>query len=213
MRIAGTNTPTGRRYSSAMGRLLREYELDDMSETARAHILKIMEHFPDVAKWRAKQKNAPDLNHPTTVWTKYSRFASAAHDKRKKRRKTDVQILQATIKELQDRVEEQEQELQSEREKNSGYKAKSRKHGPVDAHYWIRRMLVFTFGETVVEFEKWLDHQIKTNSLTSSDKTGIIAALRNCSLQYERLAQDLIDRGPEFVPPPPNILGIIPDQP
>jgi hypothetical protein len=117
MRSAGSNQPLGRGYNTAMGRLLHEYRLDDMSETARAHILKIMDQYSDVEQWRAKQKNAADLNHPTTVWTKYHRFASKAHDEKRKksRRTTDVKTLQATIVQLQEHNKELEQELESAR--------------------------------------------------------------------------------------------------
>jgi hypothetical protein len=118
MRSAGSNQPLGRGYNTAMGRLLHEYRLDDMSETARAHILKIMDQYPDVEQWRAKQKNAADLNHPTTVWTKYHRFASKAHDEKRKksRRPTEVAALKATIVQLQERI----QELQEENASKSG---------------------------------------------------------------------------------------------
>ena len=69
MSVAGTNRPMGRGYNTAMAELLAEYKVDDMGETARAHILKIMEHYADVEEWRAKQKDPGDLNHPSRVWT------------------------------------------------------------------------------------------------------------------------------------------------
>jgi hypothetical protein len=65
MYIAQTNKPMGRGYNTAMGELLTEYKLDDMGETARAHILKIMEHYAAVEEWRAKQRDPADLNHPS----------------------------------------------------------------------------------------------------------------------------------------------------
>src|SRR5262245_38376047 len=64
MSVAGTNQPMGRGYNAAMSDLLKEYEVDDMSETARAHILKIMGNLAAVEEWRAKQKDPDDLNHP-----------------------------------------------------------------------------------------------------------------------------------------------------
>jgi hypothetical protein len=85
MAIAQTNQPMGRGYNTAMSGLLTEYKLDDMGETARAHILKIMDRLSDVEAWRAKQKDPADLNHPSRVWTKYQR-ASASEDEKQKRK-------------------------------------------------------------------------------------------------------------------------------
>src|ERR1700730_4411959 len=75
MSIAKTNTPRGGGYNTVMSSLLAGYRLHDMSETARAHILKIMTNLADVEEWRAKQKNPGDLNHPSRVWLKYSQQA------------------------------------------------------------------------------------------------------------------------------------------
>jgi hypothetical protein len=75
MAIAGTNQPKGRGYNTAMADLLHEYQVDDMGETARAHIFKIMEHYAEVEEWRAKQKDPGDLNHPSRVWLKFQRSA------------------------------------------------------------------------------------------------------------------------------------------
>jgi uncharacterized protein YdcH (DUF465 family) len=58
-----------------MAALLKEYEMGDMGETTRAHLLKVMEHLPEVEAWRAKQKDPDDLNHPSRVWTAYDRWA------------------------------------------------------------------------------------------------------------------------------------------
>jgi hypothetical protein len=85
----------------------------------------------------------------------------------------------------------------------------SRKYGgSIDYNYWIRKMLQFTFEETMIEFQEWLDKQIETNSLTTMAKFGIIKALRDCSLHWEKIAQDLVERGPEFVPPPDTTIGL-----
>jgi hypothetical protein len=73
MRIAQTNAPIGRGYNEAMSALLIEYKLDDMGETARAHLLKIMNNLADIEEWRAKQDNPGDLNHPSRIWPKYQR--------------------------------------------------------------------------------------------------------------------------------------------
>jgi hypothetical protein len=87
MYIAQTNQPIGRGYNTAMGELLREYRLDDMGETARAHILKIMEHYAAVEEWRAKQRDPADLNHPSRVWTKFQRSSTAQDEKDRNKHK------------------------------------------------------------------------------------------------------------------------------
>jgi hypothetical protein len=46
--------------------------VDDMSETARAHILKVMENLAAVEEWRAKQPDPDDLNHPSRVCRSFS---------------------------------------------------------------------------------------------------------------------------------------------
>jgi Holliday junction resolvase-like predicted endonuclease len=74
--IAGTNQPRGRGYNTAMAGLLREYGLDGMGETVRAHILRIMEEYADVEEWRARQENPAGLNHPSRVRAKYQRWTT-----------------------------------------------------------------------------------------------------------------------------------------
>jgi hypothetical protein len=48
MTISNSNQPRGRGYAEAMSALLKEYKLDDINETARAHALKVMENLEDV---------------------------------------------------------------------------------------------------------------------------------------------------------------------
>jgi chromosome segregation ATPase len=81
--------------------LLVEYKLDDMGETVRAHLLKIMERLADVEEWRAKQKDPGDLNHPSRVWTKYQRTSSAAQDARDQEK---AEKKPSAIKELEQRL-------------------------------------------------------------------------------------------------------------
>ncbi len=75
LRIAGTNEPTGHKYTSAMSEVLRAYELDDINETARADLLNIMEDLEAVQEWRTKyqKENFVELNNPSTVWRAYSK--------------------------------------------------------------------------------------------------------------------------------------------
>jgi hypothetical protein len=65
--------------------LLDEYEIADMGETARAHILKIMENLAVVEEWRAKD-DPDDLNHPSRVWLKYQRSSTQADERTQKER-------------------------------------------------------------------------------------------------------------------------------
>jgi hypothetical protein len=62
-----------------------------MSETARAHILKIMENYADVEEWRAKQEDPGDLNHPSRVWDQVPALGQADH-----RARRDVKSLPIT---------------------------------------------------------------------------------------------------------------------
>jgi hypothetical protein len=128
MAVAETDAPIGRAYCQAMSGLLEEYKLNDMAETARADLLKIMDKFTAVSEWRAKQDDPSDLNHPSTVWRKYSKGSSDEADKKteKKRAKAkkdqteleaDLAFAQNRIQQLEARVQELEEELASARER------------------------------------------------------------------------------------------------
>lgn len=99
MAIAGTNQPMGRGYNTAMAGLLKEYGLDDMSETARAHMLKIMECYSEVEEWRAKQRDPGDLNHPSRVWAKFQ-TASRRVDERREEQASKPSLAKQTANEL-----------------------------------------------------------------------------------------------------------------
>jgi len=125
MSVADTNQPMGRGYNTAMADLLKEYQLDDMGETARAHMLKIMERLADVEEWRAKQKNPSDLNHPSRVWTAYQRHASKARDEqdREKRKTSPAKETEGQLavaleenEQLKARIDELSEELAGARE-------------------------------------------------------------------------------------------------
>jgi hypothetical protein len=116
MHLAGTNQPMGRGYNTAMSDLLKEYEVDDMSETARAHILKIMANLAAVEEWRANQKDPGDLNHPSRVWQKYQRSAAQADERKQQEREQrkaerklsanqELEAAQARIQELEAEIE------------------------------------------------------------------------------------------------------------
>ena len=118
MSTAGTNTPKGRGYNTAMAALLEEYRLDDMGETARADILKIMERYSEVEEWRARQKNPADLNHPSRVWNKYRHSAQQA-DERTQHKRADAQHKREDAKQTQHELAaalERIEELEAARE-------------------------------------------------------------------------------------------------
>ena len=110
MSVAETNRPIGRGYNTAMSGLLEEYDLNDMSETSRAHILKIMENLAAVEEWRAKQNDPDDLNHPSRVWQKYQRSSTQADERTQKererrkaeRRESATQELEAALEQVRE---------------------------------------------------------------------------------------------------------------
>jgi hypothetical protein len=118
--MATCNTPTsrpiGRGYNTAMASLLEEYDLNDMSETARAHILKIMENLAAVEEWRAKQDDPDDLNHPSRVWLKYQRSSTQADERtqkeRERRRAERRESASQELEAAQERIRELEAELE-----------------------------------------------------------------------------------------------------
>jgi hypothetical protein len=86
MRIAETEQPIGAAYARAMSSLLDEYHLH-LSETARAHLLKIMTHLADVEAWRSKQPDADEFSNPTTVWLRFQKSSQMTDTKTKNRKK------------------------------------------------------------------------------------------------------------------------------
>jgi len=116
MWIAQTNVPMGRGYNTAMSGLLAEYKLDDMGETSRAHLLKVMENLAAVEEWRAKQKDPGDLNHPSRVWMKYQRSAKAQDEhvaEKVKRRRSAAKETEGGLAAALERIAELEEERKS----------------------------------------------------------------------------------------------------
>ena len=105
MALAGTNQPMGRGYNTAMAGLLKEYGLGDMGETARAHMLKIMERYAEVEEWRARQKDPGDLNHPSRVWAKFQ-AASRRVDERHQEKAGTPSLAKQTADELAAAIED-----------------------------------------------------------------------------------------------------------
>jgi predicted transcriptional regulator len=111
-----TNRPIGRGYNTAMAGLLEEYGLADMNETARAHILKIMENLAAVEEWRAKQDDPEDLNHPSRVWLKFQRSSTQADERtQKERERCRAERRESASQELEsamERIRELEAEIE-----------------------------------------------------------------------------------------------------
>lgn len=71
MALAKTNRPIGKRYTAKMSEFLKTYGLDDIDQTTRAHLLKIMAALPEVESWRKREKYPEDLHSPSWVWRKF----------------------------------------------------------------------------------------------------------------------------------------------
>ena len=123
MARAETNQPLGKGYNMQMGELLKEYALDDMKETVRAHILKIMGELDLVEEWRAKQKDPDDLNHPTRVWTSYQRSAKKKDERDANKQPTKAEQLAIELTDALEREHKLIAELEAARSKSNDLQA------------------------------------------------------------------------------------------
>jgi hypothetical protein len=119
--VAKTNKPEGKGYVIAFGEWLKRFKVDDMDESDRAKLLKLMEERPAVEEWRAQlpDNERRSLNHPVTVWRKWT---AATKVKKPRARTAGVSATEhgrarATIEELQARIDELEEELAAARER------------------------------------------------------------------------------------------------
>jgi hypothetical protein len=117
MQMAGTNKPEGKGYVTAYAEWLKRYKVDDMDKSDRAKLLQLMEERPGVEEWRATLTDYErrNLNNPTIAWRKWT---AATRVKKPKPRSAGVSATeqgraQATVEQLEARVEELEQELVS----------------------------------------------------------------------------------------------------
>ena len=124
MHEAGTNQPKGKGFNMAFGKWLKDHELDDMDESDRAKLFKIMEHRGEVEQWRETLTltQRMSLNHPSSVYRKWKGASVVGEEpKEKKQRRlvpqdTVVKLeerivqLQKQIDELTERIKELEQE-------------------------------------------------------------------------------------------------------
>jgi hypothetical protein len=73
MRLAEIDRPQGSRYRKIFGEWLRQYQLDDMNKADRFLALEILEHRPEIEKWRASLPLDVRiaLNHPRAIWRRF----------------------------------------------------------------------------------------------------------------------------------------------
>jgi len=96
MAMGQTNRPVGRRYTVKMSELLKSYGLDDLKESARADLLKIMAALPEVEAWRERQDHPEYQNNPSGVWRKFRLFIRL-QDKREGESKPATALLGARL--------------------------------------------------------------------------------------------------------------------
>ena len=115
MMLAVTNQPIGSSYSKAMSEILEAYELDDINETARANLLRIMENLPAVEEWRMLQDNGTELNNPSTVWRKYQ-HSSKQQDAKDVERKAGIRDQVAALDEENEQLKAEIEDLKAARD-------------------------------------------------------------------------------------------------
>jgi ribosomal protein S6 len=183
---------------SETGKKLNLDDVKRMIEEAR-----VKEHDVHVKELKKLKKEVEKLQ---------SDLAATSPEEIKKTIDDALEAAQAKIKNYELKIKNYEAKIKKyesngskDEPKNNGNEAAkpSRKYGTeIDYNYWIRKFLVTAFEEILPEFKKWLDNQIEKNTLLAIEKQGIIKALHDCSNEYHRVATELHDRGPEYVPGP-----------
>jgi hypothetical protein len=119
MQTAGTNKPEGKGYVLAYGEWLKRYKVDDMDKSDRAKLLQLMEERPAVEEWRATLTDYErrNCNSPLGVWRKWT---AATRVQKRRPRAVNVSGREharavAKVEQLQARVKELEEELESSR--------------------------------------------------------------------------------------------------
>lgn len=108
--------PSGQRYSRAFSAWLKSNGFEDLHETTRAHLLKIMDEFDAVDAWRdtLDEDKWQKWNHPSTVWQHFNAWKrrEGKQDKppRQTQRAANV-VLQAENDSLNQRVQDLETEI------------------------------------------------------------------------------------------------------
>lgn len=73
MQKTGTNRPEGKAYNQLFSEYLVHYKLEDIDKSARAKLLKVMEHRSEIEAFRAimTQAERMEINHPTVMLRKW----------------------------------------------------------------------------------------------------------------------------------------------
>jgi hypothetical protein len=100
MHRTGTNKPEGKAYNQLFHQYLVEYKLDDIDKSARAKLLKVMDHRGEIEDYRATltQGERIEINHPVVM---LRRWQSATAEKKPKGEGEGRQSMQAYIEELE----------------------------------------------------------------------------------------------------------------
>jgi len=124
MAIAGTDRPRGKTYNAVMSALLAKHRLNTISETPRRYLLKIMEHLPEVERWRARQKDPDGLNHPTYVWQRSAPSGRKGRRGQRQRKATLAEQRGIELADMLARLGELEEELRGKQAEIDRLKAK-----------------------------------------------------------------------------------------
>jgi hypothetical protein len=92
MRIAKTNEPKGRKYSTAMATLLKEAGLDSVHKTTRSRLKDVMENREAIEAWltTVPQDKRLKLNHPEPVLSAWKRATTPPTTKEPKTTKPEL---------------------------------------------------------------------------------------------------------------------------
>jgi hypothetical protein len=110
MRIACSNRPAGGRYRRAFTWWLRKNCFADLEKRTRADLLRIMECLEQIEVWRAglKEDDRLRINHPTTVWRRWSASKQGARPRgpsRTEQYKEEIRRLQEENDNLRQKLE------------------------------------------------------------------------------------------------------------
>jgi hypothetical protein len=118
MEKANTNRPEGKGYILAFSEWLARFKVSDLDKSDRAKLLKLMEERPAVEEWRAglEPEERRDLNHPVTVWRKWTAATKVKPKRKPGFSAAEHSLAAGKIQELESRVVELQEELESARE-------------------------------------------------------------------------------------------------
>jgi hypothetical protein len=84
MRISGVNRPYGRGYTSTFGAWLRLHAFDELHNSVRGVLMRVVDRLPDIERWRDSLDEAARLrlNHPDSIWRGYCASTHGAAQRR-----------------------------------------------------------------------------------------------------------------------------------